>query len=113
MSFPPFRRYLFGVRRVARSPPLTYPLFLPLTFWYRYVARPPHLSNAHLSFPPLSIQLQVRCTFSPLLDTDIPFQPLTVGLQMRCTLSISQMRIPHFHRYLSAYRWVRRTLFTL
>ena len=83
-----FHRYLFGYRCVAWFLPLRPASLLPTTTCPAIGAlHVLYLSNVHLHFPPLSLQLQVYCQ-----------------------LSTSPSRICTFHRYLSGHRCVASSL---
>ena len=83
----PFHRYLSSYRFVARSLPLQRASVLSTAICPATGALPViYISDAHLSFTPPSVLLQVRCSFSA-----------------------SPTRISPFHCSLSSYRCVARS----
>ena len=129
----PYHRYLSGYRCVARSLPLRRASLLSTALPPATGALPAlHLYDTHHPFPPLAVELQVRCSLpasptriSPstalppatdalpalhLYDAHLPFPPLAVELQVRYSLPASPTRISPFQCSLSGYRCVARSL---
>ena len=108
----PFCRNLSSYRCVPRSLRLRRASLLSTAICPATGALPVlYLSDAHLPFQLLaSYPATGALPALYLSDVHLFFPPPSVLLQVHCTLSTSPMRISPFHRYLSCYRCIARSL---
>ena len=125
--------YQSGYKYAARSLALRHASLLSTAIFPATGALPVlYISDAHLSLPPLSVRLQVRCSLSASPTRISPFHcslsgyrcvarspplrrasPLSTasclatGLLLALYLSDAHL---HFHRYLTSYRCIARSL---